>query len=74
MVTHEERIAERVATQHWEVRDGQVMVQRMTRRAANLWDDADGPFGSNGSPGAEADSSGDTERARPTGPEAVMTK
>ncbi|WP_270407335.1 ABC transporter ATP-binding protein [Paenibacillus timonensis] len=74
MVTHEERIAERVATQHWEVRDGQVMVQRMTRRAANLWDDAGGPFGSSSSPGAEADSSGDTERARPTGPEAVMTK
>ncbi|WP_178021018.1 ABC transporter ATP-binding protein [uncultured Paenibacillus sp.] len=74
MVTHEERIAERVATQHWEVRDGQLTSQRMTRRAANLSDEAGGPSGSCGSPGEEADSFGAMERVRTIGSEAVMTK
>lgn len=58
MVTHEERIAEQVATQHWEVRDGRLISLRMTPRAADLLAE---PF-------AERE-----QRGRPEA-EAVMTK
>lgn len=74
MVTHEERIAERVATQHWEIRDGRLASQRATRRAANFAASRDKPCGSLGSSGPAAESSAETERPERPGLEAVMTK
>lgn len=36
MVTHEEKIADRVATQRWEVREGRIVSQRLTPRGAEM--------------------------------------
>ncbi|MNW51451.1 putative HMP/thiamine import ATP-binding protein YkoD [compost metagenome] len=54
MVTHEERIAERVATQHWEVREGRILSQRITPRAANRLANAGTPTGPIGPSETEA--------------------
>ncbi|MUG86565.1 ATP-binding cassette domain-containing protein [Paenibacillus timonensis] len=54
MVTHEERIAERVATQHWEVREGRILSQRITPRAANRLANGGTPTGPIGPSETEA--------------------
>lgn len=74
MVTHEEWIAEQVATQHWEVREGQLSSQRLTGRSTNLKADLSLASGSIGLSEPDADFSAEKERPGHPGPEAVATK
>ncbi|MDU4696598.1 MULTISPECIES: ABC transporter ATP-binding protein [Paenibacillus] len=76
MVTHEERIAEQIATQHWEVRDGRLTSQRLTRRTGNFKTDTNkgSPSGSPLPSESEAAFSAEKERQGQPGAEAVMTK
>lgn len=75
MVTHEERIAEQVATQYWEVRDGRLTSQRLTSRVERSQASAGESPESNGSAERGADiTSAPTDQPGRRDPEAVIAR